>query len=37
MLPKTRMHSRLARRLKVYVGSTHPHTAQSPEPISLAR
>ena len=37
MLPKTRMHSRLARRLKVYVGSTHPHTAQSPEPLSLAR
>jgi large subunit ribosomal protein L13 len=37
MLPKTRMHSRLARRLKVYIGSTHPHAAQSPEPISLAR
>jgi len=37
MLPKNRLHSRLARRLKVYVGSTHPHTAQSPEPLSLAR
>ena len=37
MLPKNRLHARLARRLKVYVGSTHPHTAQSPEPLSLAR
>jgi len=37
MLPKNRLRSRLARRLKVYVGSTHPHTAQSPELLSLAR
>jgi len=37
MLPKNRQHSRLARRLKVYVGPTHPHTAQSPEPLSFAR
>jgi large subunit ribosomal protein L13 len=37
MLPKNRLHARLARRLKVYVGNTHPHTAQSPEPLSLAR
>jgi large subunit ribosomal protein L13 len=37
MLPKSRLHDRLARRLKVYAGSTHPHTAQSPEPLSLAR
>jgi len=37
MLPKNRQHSRLARRLKVYVGRTHPHTAQSPEPLSFAR
>jgi len=37
MLPKNRLHARLARRLKIYVGSTHPHTAQSPEPLSLAR
>jgi large subunit ribosomal protein L13 len=35
MLPKNRQHARLARRLKVYVGSVHPHTAQSPEPITL--
>ena len=37
MLPKNRLHARLARRLKVYAGSTHPHTAQSPEPLSLTR
>ena len=37
MLPKTRLGDRLARRLKVYVGSTHPHTAQKPEPLSLVR
>ena len=37
MLPKNKLHDRLARRLKVYAGSTHPHSAQSPQPVSLAR
>ena len=37
MLPKNRWRDRLARRLKVYAGSTHPHTGQSPETLSLAR
>jgi large subunit ribosomal protein L13 len=37
MLPKNRHRDRLARRLKVYTGSAHPHSAQSPQPISLAR
>lgn len=37
MLPKTRLGDRLACRLKVYVGPTHPHTAQQPEPLSLDR
>jgi large subunit ribosomal protein L13 len=37
MLPKNRLGERLARRLKVYAGSAHPHVAQSPEPVSLAR
>lgn len=37
MLPKTRMGDRLATRLRVYAGSTHPHQAQNPESISLAR
>ena len=35
MLPKTRLGDRLARRVKVYTGSTHPHTAQRPEALSL--
>jgi large subunit ribosomal protein L13 len=37
MLPKTRLGDRLARRLKVYTGPTHPHQAQSPEQLSLNR
>jgi len=37
MLPKNRLHARMARRLKVYAGSTHPHAAQSPETLSFAR
>jgi len=37
MLPKTRLGERMAKRLKVYVGSTHPHAAQNPEPLSLGR
>jgi large subunit ribosomal protein L13 len=37
MLPKTRLGQRMAKRLKVYVGSTHPHMAQNPEPLSLGR
>ena len=37
MLPKNKLRDRLARRLKVYAGSTHPHSAQSPQPVSLAR
>ncbi len=37
MLPKNRLGERMARRLKVYIGSTHPHTAQKPEPLSLDR
>ena len=37
MLPKTRMGERIATRLKVYVGSEHPHGAQRPATISLAR
>ena len=37
MLPKNRWRDRLVRRLKVYVGSTHPHAGQSPQALSLAR
>lgn len=35
MLPKTRMGDRLAVRLKVYTGATHPHSAQAPEALTF--
>ena len=37
MLPKSRLGDHIARRLKVYAGPSHPHKAQSPEPLSLER
>ncbi len=37
MLPKTRLGDCMARRLRVYVGSTHPHAGQRPEPLSINR
>lgn len=37
MLPKTRLGDRMARRLKVYAGSSHPHAAQKPEQLSFDR
>jgi large subunit ribosomal protein L13 len=37
MLPKTHRGDQLATRLRVYVGATHPHSAQNPETISLGR
>ena len=37
MLPKNSWRDRLSKRLKVYVGSTHPHTGQSPLALTLAR
>ena len=35
MLPKNRLGRQLIKKLKVYVGSDHPHTAQQPEQLSL--
>lgn len=35
MLPKTRLGNKLIKKLKVYAGDKHPHTAQKPELISL--
>ena len=35
MLPKNRLGKKLIKKLKVYAGNAHPHTAQKPEPISL--
>jgi large subunit ribosomal protein L13 len=33
MLPKNRLGRRLARKLKVYAGTEHPHAAQQPLPL----
>ena len=35
MLPKTRLGNKLIKKLKVYAGENHPHTAQKPEVLSL--
>ena len=33
-LPKTSLGRKMATKLKVYRGGTHPHTAQKPEPFT---
>ena len=35
MLPKNPLGNHMAKKLRVYVGPTHPHQAQRPEPITL--
>ena len=35
MLPKGPLGRQMARKLKVYAGSTHPHEAQSPQPLEI--
>jgi large subunit ribosomal protein L13 len=35
MLPKNPLGNHMAKKLRVYVGATHPHQAQRPEPITL--
>ena len=37
MLPKTRLGKTLNRKLKVYVGSEHPHEAQQPKPLEFTK
>jgi large subunit ribosomal protein L13 len=37
MLPKTKLGRGMARKLKVYRGSEHPHASQRPERLELAR
>jgi len=34
MLPHNRLGRSLLKRLKVYAGSEHPHTAQNPKPVA---
>jgi large subunit ribosomal protein L13 len=36
MLPKNRLGDQLLTKLKVYVGETHPHTAQNPDKMAYA-
>ncbi len=35
MLPKNKLGKAMARKLRVYVGTAHPHIAQNPEPMKL--
>lgn len=35
MLPKTKLGNKLIKKLKVYKGSEHPHSAQKPENLSF--
>lgn len=35
MLPKTKLGKRLGKKLKVYAGDNHPHSAQMPEVLSF--
>ena len=37
MLPKNRLGRAMARKLKVYRGTAHPHVAQQPETLPLAK
>ncbi|MDY6824281.1 MAG: 50S ribosomal protein L13 [Thermodesulfobacteriota bacterium] len=35
MLPKNRLGRALLKKLKIYAGPEHPHTAQQPEPLAI--
>ena len=35
MLPKNRLGRAMAKKLKVYAGPSHPHTAQNPQPFEI--
>ncbi len=35
MLPKNRLARRILKKLKIYAGPEHPHTAQKPQPLTL--
>jgi large subunit ribosomal protein L13 len=36
MLPKNRLGRAILKKLKVYAGPNHPHSAQMPEPLDIA-
>ncbi len=35
MLPKNRLGRAMLKKLKIYVGTEHPHTAQEPKPLTF--
>ena len=35
MIPHTRLGNALYKKLKVFTGTEHPHTAQNPEPLTI--
>ena len=37
MLPKTKLGKAMGKKLKVYGGAEHPHTAQQPEPLAVGK
>jgi large subunit ribosomal protein L13 len=37
MLPKNRLGRKLIKKLKVYAGPDHPHTAQAPQPMKVGK
>ncbi|HET6383123.1 MAG TPA: 50S ribosomal protein L13 [Armatimonadota bacterium] len=37
MLPHNKIGAEMYRKLKVYPGADHPHTAQQPQPLSVAK
>jgi large subunit ribosomal protein L13 len=37
MLPKNRLGRAMSKKLKVYAGPTHPHTAQQPQPFEITQ
>ncbi len=37
MLPKNKLGRRMLKRLKVYAGEAHPHSAQKPQPLDLSQ
>ena len=37
MLPKNRLGRAMAKKLKVYRGAEHPHTAQQPQPLAVGK
>ncbi|MDL1973693.1 MAG: 50S ribosomal protein L13 [Desulfobacteria bacterium] len=36
MLPKNRLGRSIIKKLKIYAGSEHPHSAQTPEPFKIS-